>query len=196
MTQQLTPDTAENVVSPAKLAHAVLRTPQHEAMVDWYRTVLGAHVSFEIPGIIAFLTYDDEHHRVAIASVPGLQERPVMATGLDHLAFTYDALADLLHTYERLKGSGIHPYWTINHGPTLSFYYRDPDNNQVELQVDNFTTAEEINAYLAAEYPINPIGAEVDPDDLLSRFRRGESESELRRRPDVGPRGLEAVRSM
>ena len=40
--------------------------------------------------------------------------------------------------YKRLKQQDIVPWWCINHGPTTSMYYRDPDNNQIELQVDIF----------------------------------------------------------
>lgn len=35
-----------------------------------------------------------------------------------------------------------------NHGPTTSLYYRDPDGNQIETQVDNFETAEEATAFM------------------------------------------------
>jgi hypothetical protein len=139
------------------------------------------------------LTYDDEHHRIAIGNVPSLTERPAMAVGLEHIAFTYATLGDLVATYERLKTTGIEPYWTINHGPTISFYYRDPDSNQIELQVDNFASIEETNAFLAAEFPKNPIGVNLDPDDFVRRFHEGVPEAELRTRPDTGPLGFDAV---
>lgn len=184
---------AERAISPARLAHVVLRTTQYETMLDWYKTVLCAWTTFEAPGALCFLTYDDEHHRIAIGNVPTLAERPAMAVGLEHIAFTYATLAHLVATYERLKALGIEPYWTINHGPTISFYYRDPDNNQIELQVDNFATIEETNAFLAAEFPKNPIGVNIDPDDFVRRFHEGVSEPELRTRPDTGPVGFDAV---
>lgn len=182
-------------ISPARLAHVVLRTTQYDAMVAWYRVVLCAWPTFEVPGALCFMTYDDEHHRVAIANVPTLAERPDLAVGLEHVAFTYGTLGDLVATYERLKPLGIEPYWTINHGPTISFYYRDPDSNQIELQVDNFATIEETNAFLAAEFPKNPIGVEIDPDDFVRRFRSGTPAPELRKRPDTGAGGFDAVRT-
>jgi len=52
--------------SPAKLAHIVLFTRQIGRMRDWYLTVLDARVVHENPAA-AFLTYDDEHHRIAFA---------------------------------------------------------------------------------------------------------------------------------
>lgn len=179
--------------SPAKLAHVVLRTRQYEPMVQWYKSVLAAEASFEVPGALSFLTYDDEHHRIAIALSPDAKERPPLAEGLEHIAFTYAGLGDLISTYERLRDLDIRPFWTINHGPTMSFYYRDPDDNQIELQVDNFETREEVNAFLATEFPKNPIGVDFDADDLAQQFHAGVPESELRFRPDIGERGLDSL---
>ncbi len=67
-------------VAPSKFAHAVLRTKQFKTMVDWYTTVLEAEV-VNSNHFIAFLTYDDEHHRIAIASIPGLTDRTERSWG-------------------------------------------------------------------------------------------------------------------
>ena len=34
------------------------------------------------------------------------------------------------------------PHWTVNHGNSTSFYYRDPDGNEVETMLDSFSTSE------------------------------------------------------
>ena len=34
------------------------------------------------------------------------------------------------------------PHWTVNHGNSTSFYYRDPDGNEVETMLDNFSASE------------------------------------------------------
>ena len=92
-----------------------------------------------------------------------------MAAGTDHIAFAHADLGDLLYTYARLKREGIEPYWCVNHGPTTSMYYKDPDGNRVELQVDNFPTADEANAWMrSGEFAANPIGVVFDPDALLA----------------------------
>ena len=109
------------MASPAKLAHVVLRTAQMKAMLDWDVLVLDGRVAHE-GEYLAFMTYDEEHHRVAFA-VTGASERPDdKHTGLHHVAFTYTSLGDLVGTYERLKPFGIQPTVTINHGPTTSIY--------------------------------------------------------------------------
>ncbi len=140
-------------IAPIKLAHIVRRTSRFDDMMHWYQTVLAAEVVHS-DGMLAFLTYDDEHHRIAIARIPGLEDQPQMAAGTDHVAFTHADLGDLLCTYARLKGEGIEPYWCINHGPTTSMYYKDPDGNRIELQVDNFPTAAETNRWSTFHFRI------------------------------------------
>jgi catechol 2,3-dioxygenase-like lactoylglutathione lyase family enzyme len=176
---------ARGRVTPVKLAHFVLRTARLHELLRWYQTVLGATIVHS-DDTIAFLSFDDEHHRVAIAAVPGLPDRPDFAAGTDHVAFTFADLGDLLHHYLRLKGEGIEPYWCINHGPTTSMYYRDPDGLRVELQIDNFATAEEGQAYLTGpDFADNPIGVIYDPEQLIRDFEAGLSMDELVRRPPL-----------
>ena len=168
-------------IVPCKFAHAVLKTNKFREMVDWYRTVLEADIAFSNE-MLAFMTYDDEHHRIAIAGFPGLVDRPRNAVGLDHLAYTYANLGDLIATYERLKSVGITPAVTINHGPTTSMYYRDPDGNRVELQIDNFDSIEELNGWFrSGEFARNPIGITYDADELARRHHEGVGLQELLR---------------
>lgn len=176
---------ARGPVKPRKLAHVVRRTAQLEKMIQWYCTVLGAEVVHR-DATLAFLTYDDEHHRIAVVGIPGLEEAPAMAAGTDHIAFTYGDLGDLLHTYRRLKAEGIEPFWCINHGPTLSMYYKDPDNSRVELQVDTLPTNEAIDTWMqSGDFAANPIGVVFDPDEFLARFEAGEPLATLIVRPPL-----------
>ena len=183
-------------IAPAKLAHVVRRTARFEEMVAWYETVLAAR-TVHADGMLAFLTYDDEHHRIAIARLPGLEDGPVMAAGTDHIAFTHADLGDLLNTWARLKAEGIEPYWCLNHGPTTSMYYKDPDGNGIEFQVDNFPTAEECNRWMrSGDFAKNPVGIVFDPEELLARYRAGEPIESLRERPTLpeGTSPLEMLR--
>lgn len=169
-------------VSPSLFAHFVLRTSNRDALRDWYCTVLNARVVFE-NDYISFITYDDEHHRVAFVNVPGLKKAGADTWGLSHVAYTFATLADLLSTYRRLKVQGIVPVRPINHGPTLSMYYMDPDGNSVELQVDAFNTkAEAASYFLTSDFASNPIGVTFDPDELLADYEAGVPEAELLRR--------------
>lgn len=186
MSDNSTNGEAKKIV-PIRFAHAVLRTNKFRQMVDWYKTVLQAHVVFENE-MLAFMTYDDEHHRIAIAGFPGIVDRASHAAGLDHLAYTYSSLGDLVATYERLKASGITPVVPINHGLTLSMYYRDPDGNKVELQIDNFESAQQMKDFFrSTDFAKNPIGVSFDPDELARQFHAGVPEAELKKyRPERG----------
>ena len=172
---------ASKRIVPSKFAHAVLRTNKFKPMVEWYKTVLMAEVVAENE-MLAFMTYDDEHHRIAIAAIPGLNDRAPHSVGLDHLAYTYSSLGDLVATYERLKAVGITPAVTINHGPTTSMYYRDPDGNKVELQIDNFESVEDLKGFFrGGAFKKNPIGVTFDADELARKFHAGVPEAELKK---------------
>lgn len=143
---------------------------------------------------MAFLSYDAEHHRIALIEVPGLGAKAHKSAGLDHIAFGYDSLADLLTAYTQRKRLGILPVWSVNHGPTVSMYYADPDGNRLETQVDCFATVEEASAFMTTPaFEANPIGADVDPEELIRKLAAGVPEAELLKREDVGARGPDSI---
>jgi hypothetical protein len=127
------------------------------------------------------MSYDEEHHRLALVETPEKAPLPSGAVGLDHVAYSLDDLGELLGTYERLRAKGILPVFSVNHGPTTSLYYADPDGNRVEFQVDNFDTEAETKGWFGSEaFAKNPIGVEFDPEVLAMRYRRGDSIEELK----------------
>ncbi|MFD2577535.1 VOC family protein [Novosphingobium colocasiae] len=79
--------------------------------------------------------------------------------GVDHVAFSMPDLNDLVAAYKRLKSAGMTPTYSINHGPTTSLYYTDPDGVMVELQVDNIAFPGGARAFFdSKEFTENPIG--------------------------------------
>jgi catechol 2,3-dioxygenase-like lactoylglutathione lyase family enzyme len=186
------------VVKPMKFAHVVYMTRRFEEMIAWYETVFEATVVHRNPAL-AFLTYDDEHHRFAFANLDilspgGGTERGQI--GVNHVAYTYANTGALLDTYTRLREAGIRPYWPVHHGTTLSMYYRDPDGNRMEFQVDVGTVADAA-AFMASDaFAANPIGVAYDPEDLLARYRAGADEAELLRRPDGPPSPIPAAHGL
>ena len=174
-------------IAPQKFAHVVLKTANFDAVIAWYAAVLQARVAFR-NDFIAFLTYDDEHHRVAVLNAPGSPAPDPEAAGVHHIAYTYGDLGQLLSTYRRLKASGIEPARCINHGKTISMYYRDPDGLRVELQIDVFATMDEARAYFTGpDFAENPIGILFDPEQLICDYEAGRSLDDLVRRPALPP---------
>lgn len=168
---------------PIRLSHAVLKSHNVERLRSWYCEALDAHVVFEQLPQLSFITYDEEHHRLGIALPPGnpekLERAPAGAPGLMHLAFTYASLRDLLSVYERLGTSGTKPVFAVNHGPTVSLYYNDPDGNGVEFLVDRFADAKGAQDFIDEVFDRNPVGIAFDPDRALRQLREGVSEEQI-----------------
>lgn len=179
------------VTAPTKVAHVVYRTRRFEEMVRWYRTVFNARVHYENPAL-AFLTFDDEHHRFGFANMAVFQpdgavgESP-RSVGVDHLGYSYPSLRALLDNYAALGEQGIKPYWCIHHGITASLYYADPDGNQMEFQVDCLESSDDASQFMATMFAKNPLGVEFDPEDWLARLRGGTPETELLERKTHEP---------
>jgi catechol-2,3-dioxygenase len=169
--------------------HFNLKTTQLQELIDWYATVVGADVTFQ-DATGAWLTNDAANHRIALLCFPGFVDDPdrETRTGMHHSAFEYDTFADLNDSYLRLRDAGIEPDICIDHGMTLSYYYKDPDGNRVELQVDNFGDWAASKEWMrtSPDFHANPIGVFVDPDRVAEAVASGESFPEIHRRAMVG----------
>jgi catechol 2,3-dioxygenase len=70
-----------------------------------------------------------------------------------HFAMRLRTEEELLAAYAELKQKNVPVSFTVNHGVSKSIYFRDPDNNELEVYTDN--SIEEIdamsNAYLGMD---------------------------------------------
>jgi catechol 2,3-dioxygenase len=168
-----------------KLQHYGLATANLEPMLDWYRKVLGMTVNHRsaAPGgaqngrpfsAFAFVSNDEVDHRIVLFEIPGAVSDPDKSrhTGLQHIAFECATCDELLGTYARLKGLGILPVWAADHGLGTSFYYEDPDQNVVEINVNNYG-----NVWTATEHlrTAPPTRAPIDPDKMGWKARACEN---------------------
>jgi len=172
-----------------KLSHLVVNTSNYEEVKKWYLDVLEATIGVETTDHSAcFLRIDESHHRFGIFKVGKTDESTSMAapgadTGsvarLNHTAFEYPTLGVLLETHARLASSSTTPTICLNHGPTMSMYYQDPDQNTVELYFDSGYTEEDMVAFYAGgdRYVTSP--TPFDPAELLTDLRNGRSVAEL-----------------
>jgi catechol-2,3-dioxygenase len=159
-------------------SQVVLRTAKLEQMRDWYLNVLNAEVTYE-GDMVRLTSYDRESQRFGIVQITAATHADVSREGLEHIAVTCATLDELLASYRRLKWSGIEPYWPINHGSTVSMYYRDPDGNCVELQYDVFNAADRAEKFTAGHHVENIMGITFDPEDMIRRYGTGATLEEL-----------------
>ena len=171
------------MIKPA-FHHVNLKTTRLQEMIDWYGVVVGATVNWQ-SNIIAFISNDRTHHRIALMAIPGLRDDPeqFVHTGIHHTAFEYDSFDDLMSSFARLKQLGIEPDHCLNHGMSTSLYYSDPDQNLVELQVDNFGNWDASAEWMrtSEDFRQNPVGGFFDPDRVLAAYQAGATFGQLQK---------------
>ena len=76
------------------------------------------------------------------------------------------------------------PVWAADEGLETAFYYEDPDQNVVELNVNNYG-----NEWTATEHMrirASPTRVHVDPDKMIAARKAGASPWELHERAVAG----------
>jgi catechol-2,3-dioxygenase len=176
-------------VIPPKFHHVNLKTTRLQEMIDFYRELVGAEVIFQ-DQVGAWLSNDGANHRVALLAFPSFVEDPDKdtRTGMHHSAFEYGSFEELNLNYLRLKEAGITPALCLDHGMTFSYYYADPDGNNVELQVDCFGDWEKSKEWMRTsdEFKANPIGQFVDPERVAADHAGGISFQEIHAKATAG----------
>ena len=188
----------ETIVHP-RLQHIGLLTADLARLVDWYRTVLGMrpiHVadnptdaSVDSPSArlkAAFLSNDEVSHRIAVVEVPGLTADPERSRHrrLQHIAFEFGALDELLGSYARLKALGITPSFSVDEGPQTAFYYEDPDGNSIEINVSNYADRWAAIEHMQSspDFARRRLGVDVDRDMIIAAREAGATPWELHKR--------------
>lgn len=180
---------ADTAVIHPKFHHFNLKTTRLQEMIDWYCTLVGAQVLFQ-DAVGAWLSNDEANHRIALLAFPGFVDDPEKdtRTGLHHSAFEYGSFDELNASYLRLRDAGIEPDLCLDHGMTFSYYYKDPDGNHVELQVDNFGDWAQSSEWMRTSeaFHANPIGVFVDPAKVADAAAAGASFDEIHERATAG----------
>jgi hypothetical protein len=189
------------------ISEVVMQTNQFDRMKLWYEAVLGSGWSFEnTPDPNAEVVVANHHGDIgkqvhakdvraafmrlpskppfsmtfAIFELKHLATAPDKDPGINHMQFKHPDLAALVQRVEALRDAGLHPHRSANHGPITSFYYFDPDQNIVELCIDNFDTPAEMIAFTKSEaFLRNPSGIDLNRDEFLARYHAGTPKAEL-----------------
>lgn len=73
-------------------------------------------------------------------------------------------------------------------------YYRDPEGNQLETQVEVFHSTEESVLFMSSkEFHENPWGVDFDPEHLIAELKRGVDPKSFYPRPYIGAREMKSV---
>lgn len=180
-----------------RLGEIVLQTDQFDEMKRWYRSVLQTDPYSEyvpVPGArpsqahlverqwatqvrICFFRLALEHpyqQVIALFARHAAEGRSAVLGNLHHLQLGDESPRVLARRYRELKATGIIPFKVMDHGPTLSFYYHDPDENVVELAAPNqVDVAQFLSALEAPEFARNPSGRSVDPEAISFSLNGG-----------------------
>ena len=180
--------TDTTVIHP-KFHHVNLKTTRLQEMIGFYRTLVGVEVTFQ-DQVGAWLSNDGANHRVALLAFPNFVDDPEKdtRTGMHHSAFEYASFEELNSSYLRLRDAGITPALCLDHGMTFSYYYADPDGNNVELQVDCFGDWKQSTEWMrtSEEFKANPIGQFVDPAQVAGDYAEGMSFEEIHAKARAG----------
>ena len=107
---------------------------------------------------------------IAIFDTPGVTQPGANAAGLHHMQLRDPSHEVFARRYRCLRNSGIEPFRAMDHGPNSSLYYRDPDDNIVEIAVPNHASADRyLEALASDEFKANPSGRPLDLAKLLVR---------------------------
>jgi len=184
-----------------KLQHYGLTTSNIDAMIEWYRKVLGITVNHrsEAPGgtqggapfsAVAFTSNDEANHRIVFFEIPGLAADPEKSrhARVQHVAFEYRTIDELLGSYVRLKRLGITPAFALDEGFQAAFYYTDPDGNLLEFNVNYYGNDWTATEHLKSAPPIaqRPQTAPIDPEKLVAARQAGASAWALHERSVAG----------
>lgn len=111
-----------------KLGHVGLAARDPAALADFYQGFLGlqriGETETEQSGSMVFLSAESDRP-------PDLQLMSNLQGG--HMAFKVDSLAELRELYAMAPQRGARVFMSLDHGPTLSFYVRDPEGNVCEV---------------------------------------------------------------
>jgi len=186
------PGTVKTMPSPREMHHVHIFTDErYEEMIAFYKMLFNAEVVAVHDHNISltFLSYDDHDHRLVLIKQKGWGTKPQRPVGISHIAFAYASLGELVYIYKRLKKAGHPaPHWTVNHGNSTSFYYRDPDGNEVETMMDNFSaqdTQDYKRYYQFSEEFGEMSEGNFDPDKMVALYESGTPDKVLLDREEV-----------
>ena len=158
--------TLPSIPAGTRIGHVHLKVADLQRALSFYCDVLGFELQQNYGDQAAFISAGGYHHHIGLNTWESKSGSPPPAgsTGLYHTAILYPTQIDLANAYKRVLSHGIALDGAADHGVSLALYFRDPDQNGIELYWDK----------PEAEWPRNPDGkltmvnARIDLKALLN----------------------------
>ncbi len=118
-------------VSPLRLGHVAVISPEADKLIAFYRDFLGFWETDWIGDLANFLTCNYEHHVVNVVKAP--------PSKIHHIAFQLHEMADHGRSADLLRAAGVPTKWGPSRhtaGHNLAAYHYDPENTLIELYTD------------------------------------------------------------
>lgn len=119
-----------------QLTHVALFTRDLDRMVDFYSKVMGLTVTDEgsalsAPSRMVFMSADPgEHHQFVLL---GGRADGAADNVAQQISFLVESLDELRAMRDLVSLAGLHINRTVTHGNAWSFYFDDPEGNQIEI---------------------------------------------------------------
>jgi catechol 2,3-dioxygenase-like lactoylglutathione lyase family enzyme len=116
-----------------RLTHTGIFVNDIEKSRAFYKDMLGlTETDYDRGAGLLFLSADpsDEHHMVLLV---GGRTAPKDAKLLQQMAFRCRSLDDVLAYWRRFVANKVEILYTITHGNAVSCYFKDPDDNILEV---------------------------------------------------------------
>ncbi len=119
-----------------EMSHIGLFVRDIAGMTEFYTRVLGFKITDggALRGTdLVFLSRDPkDHHQIVLVS----GRPPDGGTSVNQISFRVGSLAELRAFHDRLTAQGVGSLDPVDHGNAWSIYFRDPEDNRLEIFMD------------------------------------------------------------
>ena len=130
----------ENYRAPdaTTIGHVHLKVSDLERSLDFYTKIMGFELTQRYGSSAVFVSAGGYHHHIGLNTWESLGSAPApsRAPGLYHLAILYPTRRDLAAALQNLIDHSVAIDGASDHGVSQAIYFRDPDQNGIEIYWD------------------------------------------------------------
>ncbi len=121
-----------------RIGHVHLKVADLDRAIAFYRDVMGLEIQQKSGNQAAFLSAGGYHHHIGLNTWESRNGAPPPAgrTGLYHVAFLYPDRPSLARALKSALDAGVRLDGATDHGVSEAIYFRDPDENGIEIYRD------------------------------------------------------------